>query len=193
MHTVGSGIWWENWKRWIMRHTLYDLENANKLDKRGKWESHMVRCEIWRETLKNMQNEKHCTIWNMARNSEKREIGKIHILGPGLWQENWQTWKMRHKHSMTWKMVRHTEKREKWDMHTVGPLIWQEKNEQGKWETHIVEHGIWRENWQMSKMRNTHCSTWNMLRNTKNREKWEMHTVEPEIWWETVKNVKYVD
>ena len=49
----------------------------------------MVRREIWRETLKNVQNEKH-TLYDLgfARNSEIREIGKIHTLGPGLRQEN---------------------------------------------------------------------------------------------------------
>jgi hypothetical protein len=36
----------------------------------------MVGYEIWRETLKNMQNEKHTHYrnWNMARNTEKHEI-----------------------------------------------------------------------------------------------------------------------
>ena len=39
-----------------MRHTL---QYGQKTEKRGKWETHMVGHEIWRETLKNVQNEKH--------------------------------------------------------------------------------------------------------------------------------------
>ena len=30
----------------------------------------------------------------------------MHTVGPGLWQENWKTWKMRHKHYLTWNMAR---------------------------------------------------------------------------------------
>ena len=42
MHTVGPGIWQENWKSWKMRITL-------------------VRWWNWQEILKNMKNEK-CTL-----------------------------------------------------------------------------------------------------------------------------------
>ena len=49
-----------------------------------------------------------------------------------------------------------TKKREKWEMHTEGP-------------------GIWRENGKILQMKNTHCRTWNMARNTQKREKWEKY------------------
>ena len=34
-------------------------------------------------------------------------------VGPGLWQENWPTKKMRNSHGKTWNMVRNTQKGEK--------------------------------------------------------------------------------
>ena len=34
-------------------------------------------------------------------------------VGPGLWQENWPTKKMRNSHGKTWNMARNTEKRAK--------------------------------------------------------------------------------
>ena len=40
-------------------------------------------------------------------------------------------------------------------------------------------------------MRNKHCMTWNMARNTEKREKCETHSVGPEIWRERVEYVKY--
>ena len=30
---------------------------------------------------------KHCRTWNMARNTEKLEMLKMHTVGPGLWRE----------------------------------------------------------------------------------------------------------
>ena len=79
MHTVGPGIWRETLK--IMEnekctlqnleygrksenhgkceaYTLQDLEYVEKTEKRGKLETHMVGPERWRESLKNVQNEK---------------------------------------------------------------------------------------------------------------------------------------
>ena len=41
MHTVGPGIW------------------QKKTEKFWKWKTHTIECEIWRETLKNMKNEKN--------------------------------------------------------------------------------------------------------------------------------------
>jgi hypothetical protein len=65
----------------------------------------------------------------MARKSEKREKREIHNVGPGIWQENWKTrkmrninsrtwiwreswklWKMRHKHCLTWNMAKKLKK-----------------------------------------------------------------------------------
>ena len=42
----------------------------------------------------------------MVRNTEKREKGEIHTVGPGLWQENSKTWKMTRQICMTWNMAR---------------------------------------------------------------------------------------
>jgi hypothetical protein len=38
--------------------TLFQLEYCEKTEKRGRIEPHMVGLAIWRETLKNLQNEK---------------------------------------------------------------------------------------------------------------------------------------
>jgi hypothetical protein len=50
----------------------------------------------------------------------------MHIAGPGIWQENWKTWKTRHKNCLTLNMVRNTEKGWKWQMHTLGLEMSQE-------------------------------------------------------------------
>ena len=42
----------------------------------------------------------------------------------------------------------------------------------------------------MKKMRQKHCLTWNMVRNTENGRKWEMHTVGTGIWQENWKTCK---
>ena len=55
---------------------------------------------------------------------------------------------------------------------------------------HTVGPGIWQEHRKKRKLRQKHCLTWNMARNTENHGKRETHTVEIEIWLETMKNVK---
>ena len=37
-------------------------------------------------------------------------------------------------------------------------------------------------------MRNTHCKTWNMERNTENRGKWDTNNLCPGEWEEALKN-----
>ena len=49
-------------------HTLQDLEYGETSEKHGNWDTLTLRPRIWRETLKNVQNEKH-------------------TLGPGIWRE----------------------------------------------------------------------------------------------------------
>ena len=31
---------------------------------------------------------KNCLTWNTARNTQKRGIGEMHTVGPGLWRQN---------------------------------------------------------------------------------------------------------
>ena len=31
---------------------------------------------------------KHCMTWNMARNTQNREKGEMHTVGPGIWRES---------------------------------------------------------------------------------------------------------
>jgi hypothetical protein len=38
------------------KYTLYDLDNGEKTEKRGKLDTNTVGPGIWRETLKNVEN-----------------------------------------------------------------------------------------------------------------------------------------
>ena len=49
---------------------------------------------------------------------------------------------------------------------------------------HTVGSERWRETRNMWKMRQKHCLTRNMARNTEKGGKCEMHTVEPGVWLE---------
>ena len=64
---------------------------------------------------------------------------------PGLWQENWKMWKMKHKHNLTCNMARNTHKLRKWVMQTIGTVVWHENENNGNWETHTAGCKIWRE------------------------------------------------
>jgi hypothetical protein len=137
--------------------------------------------------LKIMENEKHPL--DDLKNDEitdKREKWEMHIVGPGIWWENWKSRKMRTTHFRTWNMARKTEKDGKirnvhcrtWNMarklknmekekHPLDYLKNEEITEKReKWEMHTVGPGIWRENWKSRKMRNTHFRAWNMARKT---------------------------
>ena len=48
----------------------------------------MVGHEIWRETLKNMKNEK-CTMQDReyGRKTDQKEKSETHIVGHGIWRE----------------------------------------------------------------------------------------------------------
>ena len=81
IHSVGTGIWWENWKTWKMRHkhclTWNMARNNEKVrewemhslgpgiwrekyhEYHGKWETHTVGCEMRWETLANLKNGKN--------------------------------------------------------------------------------------------------------------------------------------
>ena len=59
MHTVEPGIWRENRKSWKMRNTHGRTWNfARNSQKPGKLQMHTLGCEIWLETMKNMENKK---------------------------------------------------------------------------------------------------------------------------------------
>ena len=88
MHTVGPGIWQDNWKC-------------------GKWATHTVGCEIWRGKLKKLENDNvNARTWNMARKleimenkkhtledlkndeiTERREKWEMYTVQPGIWWE----------------------------------------------------------------------------------------------------------
>ena len=114
----------------------------------------------------------------------------MNTVGPGIWWENWKTWKMRHKYCLTRNLTLTIQKRGKWDMHTGGP-------------------GLWWENWKTWAMRHKKCMTSHMARNiqkhgiweitlkdleygrkNENHGKWEKHTVGCGIWQETLKTWK---
>ena len=47
---------------------------------------------------------------------EKSGKWEMHSVGPGVWPENWKSWKMRNTNCRKWNMERNTEKREKWEI-----------------------------------------------------------------------------
>jgi hypothetical protein len=172
MHTVGPGIWRENWKSWKMRNTHFRMwYMARKTEKGEKFRN--VLCGTWNMARKEkiMENEKHPL--NDLKNdeiSEKREKWEMHTVGPGMWQETWKSRKMRITYFRTWNMARKTEKCGKFEMSTVG-------------------HGILQENWKSWKMRNIHVTTWKMTKSLKNvkNEKWHCRT------WNVARKLKITE
>ena len=86
----------------------------------------------------------------------------MHIVEPGIWQENWKTRKMRNTNSRicicseTWKKVENekqtlfdleygekTEKRGKWDANTVDLEYGEKSDQRLNLETHMVGPGTW--------------------------------------------------
>ena len=60
MHTVGPGIWRENWKLRKMINTHFrTLNMARKTEKGGNLEMSTVGHGIWQENWKSLENEKH--------------------------------------------------------------------------------------------------------------------------------------
>ena len=71
----------------------------------------MVGHEIWRETLKNMQNETHTVgpgIWRETLKNLKYEKYTMQDLDFG--EKPQKPLKIRHKHYITWNMTRNSEK-----------------------------------------------------------------------------------
>ena len=69
------------------------------------------------------------------------------MVGHGILQEKWKSWKMRKTHCRTWNVVRNSEIVEKLEIHTF-------------------RTGLWQEYWKSWKMRNKNYRTWNMARNS---------------------------
>ena len=112
MHTVGPGIWRENWKSRKMKNTHFRTWNmARKPEKGGKFRN--VHSGTWNmaRKLKIMENEKHPL--DHLKNDEitgKGEKWEMHTVGPGIWREIWKSLKMRNTQFRTWNMARKTEK-----------------------------------------------------------------------------------
>ena len=48
MHTVGPGIWQETLKNVENdKYTMQDLDDGEKTEKRGKWDTNTIRPGIW--------------------------------------------------------------------------------------------------------------------------------------------------
>ena len=106
--------------------TLQDLEYGKKTENQGKREIHTLGCEIRRGKLKNVENL------------------EMSIVGRGIRQENWKSWKMRKIHLTTSKMTKSL-KNVKNEKCTLKDLEYGEKTENhGKWEIHTLGHEIWR-------------------------------------------------
>ena len=91
---------------------------------------------------------------------------------------------MRISHCRTWSMARKPKIMEN-EKHTLYDMKYGENHtKMFKIKNAHVGTVIWRENRKTQKMRNTHCTTCNMARNTQKRPKWEMHMVGPGVWRE---------
>jgi hypothetical protein len=108
MPTVGPGIWRENWKLRKMRNTHFRTWNmSRKTEKGGKFRNVHGRTWNMARKLKIMENEKHL-LDNLKNDeiAEKLEKWETHIAGPGMWQENGKSRKMRNIHLRPWKMTK---------------------------------------------------------------------------------------
>ena len=151
MHTVGPGIWRENWKSQKMRNTHFRTWNmARKTEKGGKFRN--VYCRTWNmaRKLNSMENEKHPL--DDLKNDEitdNREKWEMHNAAPGIWRENLN--------------------QGKWEIYTLGREIWRGKLKKVEnLEMSTVGRGIWQENWKSWKMRNFHLATWKITKSLKN-------------------------
>ena len=151
MHTEGPGIWRENWKSRKMRNTHFRTWNmARKTEKVGKFRN--VHCRTWNmaRKLKIIKKEKHPL--DDLKNDEitdKREKWEMHTVGPGIWQENWKSWK--------------------WEICTLGrEICWGKRKKVENLEMPTVGRGIWQENWKSWTMRNIHLTTWKLTKSLKN-------------------------
>ena len=72
MHTVGPGIWRENWKSRKMRNTHFRTWNtARKTEKGRKFTNVHVRHGIWQENWKSWKMRKiHLTSWKMPKSQQ---------------------------------------------------------------------------------------------------------------------------
>ena len=128
LHSLGPGIWRKNWKSRKMRNTHFRTRNmARKTEKRGNFRN--VHCRTWNIAKKTEKGgilrNVHCRAWNMARKlknmdnekhpldalkndkiTEKREKWEMHTVRPGIWRENWKSWKMKNFQLTTWKMTK---------------------------------------------------------------------------------------
>jgi hypothetical protein len=88
MHTVGPGIWRENWKSRNMRNPHFRTWNiARKTEKGGKFINIQSRTWNIARKLKIMENEKHL-LEDLQNDdiTEKREKWEMHNVEPGICQ-----------------------------------------------------------------------------------------------------------
>ena len=171
MHTVGPGIWRENWKIWKMRNTEYRKWNIlRNTQNRRKWEIHNVGPDEGEKT-------------------EKRGKWEKNTVGPEYGKKYWKTWKMRNAHCRTWNMLRKLKIMEI-EKHTLLEVKYgEEQGKRGKWDMHTVGTWVWCENRNSWKIRNTHCRSWNMIRKLKNVENEKQTLYDLEYVGKHLKNV----
>ena len=71
------------------KYTLYDMNNASKTEKGGKFRNDHYRTSNMARKLKIMENDKH-SLDDLKNDdiTEKPEKREIHTLGPGIWREH---------------------------------------------------------------------------------------------------------
>ena len=76
-------------------------------EKRGKWDTNTVGPRIWRETLKNVENEKYTQqTWTMARKLKKVENETQTLFDLEYGKKHSKMWKMTNTQCRTWMMAR---------------------------------------------------------------------------------------
>jgi hypothetical protein len=100
---------------------------------------------------------KYYLTWNMASKTQKHEKWAMHTVGPGLWRENWKSWKMGNTHCRNWNMSRNTEKNVKnRNTHCRTWFMVRKLKKHEKSDSNTVWPGIWRET--LKKVENENCT-----------------------------------
>ena len=194
MHTVGPGIWRENWKSRKMINTHFRTWNiARKTEKCGKFWN--VRCRTWNmarklkimengkhplddlkndEITANVKNEKsHCRSWNTARKLKMWIMRNTHFRMWNMARKTEMGGTFRNVHCRPWNMASKLKVMEN-EKHTLDDLKNDEITEnREKWDMYTAGPGICRENWKGGS--------------------WEIHTLGREILRGKLKSVENLE
>ena len=81
------------------------MEYGEKTDNHGKWETHIVGIEIWRETLKNQKNDKFI-LQDLEYGGETEIVENVtqRLFDLEYGENHSKMWKMRNAHCRNWSL-----------------------------------------------------------------------------------------